>query len=488
MKTGRIAFVIWKTWNLKKAFNQLYIAMQTYLTKNIMKKLFFIIAMALSTGMVGQVLDGGTKTINLPIKTSISDTDRVIINSMDSSKTKQVPWEDVITSIFGDISTAYVPWADTTTIITTHAYMASNTLRPSDSSGGTTKISNGLRSQVMTTYTKISTIPSLTGAASSTTFLRGDNSWATPINTTYTAGTGLTLTGTTFSLTSPVTVALGGTGTGTAGITAFNNITGLSAAGTTGTTTTNLVFSTSPTLVTPILGTPTSGTLTNCTGFPAGSLTGFVGVGNGGTGINTGGSTGVPTVNTGTWSLASFLSPSFGGTGISTASTTGVPIISGGTWSVSSTLSATLGGTGQNSSAATGIAQVASGTWSFSTALGNGTTATTQTTGDATTKVATDAFVATATAFITHTIFTPTSGGTVTLVDNQINIINPTGSLTALTIAVPSTPSNNDRIVIKYDQVITTVTYPTNVKGGFLSPVMGTTVILTYDATSTNWY
>ena len=42
---------------------------------------------------------------------------------------------------------------------------------------------------------------SATGTASSSTFLRGDNSWVTPTdtNTTYTAGTGLTLAGTEFS-------------------------------------------------------------------------------------------------------------------------------------------------------------------------------------------------------------------------------------------------------------------------------------------------
>jgi hypothetical protein len=49
-------------------------------------------------------------------------------------------------------------------------------------------------------------------------------------------------------------VAAGGTGASTAGITAFNNITGYTASGATGTTSTNLVFSTSPTLVTPTLG------------------------------------------------------------------------------------------------------------------------------------------------------------------------------------------------------------------------------------------
>ena len=60
-------------------------------------------------------------------------------------------------------------------------------------------------------------------------------------------------------------VANGGTNASTASITSFNNITGYTAAGATGTTSTNLVFSTSPTLVTPLLGTPTSGNLSNCT-------------------------------------------------------------------------------------------------------------------------------------------------------------------------------------------------------------------------------
>lgn len=40
------------------------------------------------------------------------------------------------------------------------------------------------------------------------------------------------------------------------------------ATGTTGTNTTNLVYSTSPVLTTPNIGTPSAGTLTNCTGLP----------------------------------------------------------------------------------------------------------------------------------------------------------------------------------------------------------------------------
>jgi len=46
-------------------------------------------------------------------------------------------------------------------------------------------------------------------------------------------------------------VANGGTNASTASITAFNNITGYSASGATGTTSTNLVFSTSPSITTP---------------------------------------------------------------------------------------------------------------------------------------------------------------------------------------------------------------------------------------------
>lgn len=68
------------------------------------------------------------------------------------------------------------------------------------------------------------------------------------------------------------TVRLGGTGATSPSITAFNNITGFSAAGTTGTTSTNLVFSTSPSLITPNIGTPSAGTLTNCSGLPDSGL------------------------------------------------------------------------------------------------------------------------------------------------------------------------------------------------------------------------
>ena len=66
--------------------------------------------------------------------------------------------------------------------------------------------------------------------------------------------TGGTITG----LSSPLPVASGGTNAASASITAFNNITGYTAAGATGTTSTNVVFSTSPALTTPSLGVATA--------------------------------------------------------------------------------------------------------------------------------------------------------------------------------------------------------------------------------------
>jgi len=77
----------------------------------------------------------------------------------------------------------------------------------------------------------------------------------------------------------PISTGVSGLGTAVATFLATPSSANLAAAITNETGSGALVFATSPTLVTPILGTPTSGTLTNCTGLPIGS--GVSGLGSG---------------------------------------------------------------------------------------------------------------------------------------------------------------------------------------------------------------
>lgn len=88
-----------------------------------------------------------------------------------------------------------------------------------------------------------------------------------------------------------------------------------------------------------------------------------------------------------------------------------------------------------------------------------------------------------------HVIFTPTTGGTVSLVNNQYNIINPSGSLLALTLNLPSSPANNDVVYIKFTQTVSTVTYANGtVVDGITAPTAGGLTVLTYDSGTTSWY
>lgn len=171
--------------------------------------------------------------------------------------------------------------------------------------------------------------------------------WAAPSASgvsSFSAGTtGLTpSTGTTGAITLAGTllVANGGTGVATAGITAFNNITGYTAAGATGTTSTNLVFSTSPTLTTPKI----DSIVTNTGAATAATLfgdvtTGSITVGNTLTGnITLAGATGF----TGTFGIANS-STSAHTVGISNGAGTTNKTISIGTSSTGGTTAITLG-------------------------------------------------------------------------------------------------------------------------------------------------
>lgn len=85
---------------------------------------------------------------------------------------------------------------------------------------------------------------------------------------------------------------------------------------------------------------------------------------------------------------------------------------------------------------------------------------------------------------------TPTTGSTVTVNGNGYIklVINPAGSLVALTVTLPGSPSDGDTVNLSCTQAVTTLTMNGGtIVGGLATLSIGSTATYIYNSDSSQW-
>jgi hypothetical protein len=87
-------------------------------------------------------------------------------------------------------------------------------------------------------------------------------------------------------------------------------------------------------------------------------------------------------------------------------------------------------------------------------------------------------------------VYTPTTGTTISpALINHCNVINPAGSILALTIALPASPIDGQVMRFSFTKVVTTITWSgATVTGLPTASVVGTQISIIWDVANSTWF